>query len=116
MTDTAPRSKAEEAFIEQYTRKLVVDWAEYQVRRGELPDLDKALELQRDPFNQTNEDGDKISPEGVRARIRAIRDTAGELGMQEPYLSYAREKGWLSKKSWKLTAKGFAVATSFLKR
>jgi hypothetical protein len=33
-----PRTKGELAFIDQYTRKLLVDWANVCIQRGDLPD------------------------------------------------------------------------------
>jgi hypothetical protein len=35
---------------------------------------------------------------------------------QEPYLSYARQKGWVSKKELKVLAGGFKTAASYLRR
>ena len=67
-------TKAEEAFIDQYTRKMLVEWANLCVRGEEIPHL---------PCH---------------------------------YFNHARRKGWVSKKSFTLTAKGFQVAASFLKR
>lgn len=72
------RTKAENDFIDQYTRKVLVKLADLQVRDlGWTGFIDSKLEV---------------------------------------YVEYGREKGWLSKKENKLTSRGFAVATSFLKR
>lgn len=73
------RSKAESAFIDQYTRSLTVGWADHMVR---LPEGDLPLKLEC-----------------------------------PVYVEYALSKGWLTKRTpHKLTAKGFQVATSFLKK
>jgi len=74
------RSKAEENFIDQYTRKLMVDWAFHVVR----------------------------FPDG------GVPPVPGANG---PYVEHALKKGWLTKRTpHRLTAKGFGVAASFLKR
>ncbi|MBQ73221.1 MAG: hypothetical protein CMJ67_09995 [Planctomycetaceae bacterium] len=73
------RSKGEENFIDQMTRKLLVLWADHQVRY----------------------------PEGGAVPS----DTP------IPYQDHALKKGWLTKREpHRLTAKGFQVAASFLKR
>ena len=73
------RSKAEEAFIDQMTRKLLVGWAHHMVMHPE-----GAVPLQ---------------------------------GVAIAYQSHALTKGWLTKREpHRLTAKGFGVAASFLKR
>lgn len=74
------RSKAEEAFIDQYTRRLAVEWADHMVRHpgGCLP---------------------------MSARIAPV------------YIDHALAKGWITKREpRRLTAKGFGIAASFLKR
>lgn len=74
------RSKAEEAFIDQYTRKLMVSWADVCVQAGHLPD-----------------------------RFTSDSDN--------PYVQHAFAKGWITKREpCRLTAKGFGVVASFLKR
>lgn len=76
------RSKAEENFIDQYTRKLLVEWAYSQVAT---------------PLNE----------EAVRT---------ASLG-RPVFFAHALAKGWLTKREpHRLTAKGFGVAASFLKR
>lgn len=70
------RTKAENDFLDQYSRKVLVKLADLQVRNGEW----------------------SVLPEEFL------------------YIEYGREKGWISKKDDKLTSRGFAVATSFLKR
>tara|TARA_Y100000310_G_scaffold321160_1_gene378446 strand:- start:219 stop:425 length:207 start_codon:yes stop_codon:yes gene_type:complete len=67
-------TKGEEAFIDQYTRKLLVGWADLGVQGEAIPNR---------PCH---------------------------------YFNHARKKGWVSKKSHTLTAKGYQVAASFLKR
>lgn len=75
----AGRTKAEENFIDQYTRKLLVDWA----------------------YTQT------VNPMALKAVIEG----------RPVFVEHALKKGWLTKRTpHKLTAKGFSVATSFLKR
>ena len=76
------RTKSEEAFIDQYTRKLLVEWAVHMILYP---------------------DGSIENPE-----IRYILN---------PYIDHALSKGWLTKREpHRLTAKGFQVAASFLKR
>ena len=77
MTPTV-RSKAEENFIDQCTRKLLVEWAKQSIAFGGLSE-----------------------PAGARMI----------------YFDHALAKGWLTKREpHRLTAKGFGVAASFLKR
>jgi hypothetical protein len=79
----AERTKAEEAFIDQYTRKLMVEWAKQSLAFGSVN-------------------------EPTTADLKS--------GMMV-YFDFALSKGWLSKREpHRLTAKGFGVAASFLKR
>ena len=76
------RSKGEENFIDQYTRKLMVDWA---------------YTLVSTPMDENP--------------LRTI--TLG----RPVFVEHALKKGWLTKREpRRLTAKGFQVAASFLKR
>jgi len=55
----------------------------------------------------------------VRWADRTLRTgNVGDVGEEdEPYFSYAIDKGWLGKAApRKVTAKGFSVAASFLRR
>lgn len=73
------RTKSEEAFIDQYTRKLTVEWAHHMVQYPGGSDPLKGVDV--------------------------------------AYQSHALKKGWLTKREpHTLTAKGFGVAASFLKR
>lgn len=77
------RSQQELKFIDQYTRKLMVKWADVCVQAGELP----PDQFKRDSTN--------------------------------PYVQHAFNKGWITKSSKqprRLTASGWGVAASFLKR
>ena len=77
----AERSRGELAFIDQFTRKLMVTWGGQCVALGTLTDLDSP---------------DKLA---------------------EACLTHALSKGWLTKREpRRLTAKGWTVAVSFLKR
>ena len=79
----AERTKAEEAFIDQYTRKLMVEWAKQSLA-----------------FGSVNEPTTADLTSGMMV-----------------YFDFALSKGWLSKREpHRLTAKGFGVAASFLKR
>ena len=79
----AGRTKAEENFIDQYTRKMMVEWAKQSIAFGSVS-------------------------EPTTADLKS--------GMMV-YFDHALAKGWLTKRTpHKLTAKGFNVATSFLKR
>lgn len=74
-----PRSKAEESFIDQYTRSLTVEWADHMARY----------------------------PDGMPLWERVA----------PVYFDHALAKGWITKREpHRLTAKGFQVAASFLKR
>jgi hypothetical protein len=74
-----PRSKAEESFIDQYTRSLTVEWADHMARY----------------------------PDGIPLWERVA----------PVYFDHALAKGWITKREpHRLTAKGFQVAASFLKR
>ena len=84
-------TKAEQLFIDQYTRKLLVDWAHHQAVAPEDPSVFE----------------DRIALE------RCGHQCA--LGYQ-PYIDYAKHKGWVSKDGKRVLAKGFSVATSALKR
>jgi len=84
------RSKAEEAFIDQYTRKLMVDWAAHMILYSDGSIVKEAVQ-------------DDLHPE-VRYDLN-------------PYIDHALAKGWLTKREpHRLTAKGFGVAAAFLKR
>ena len=77
------RSKGEQAFIDQYTRKMMVAWAKQSIAFGELN-------------------------EPIPADIK---------GGMMVYFDHALAKGWITKREpHRLTAKGFQVAASFLKR
>lgn len=80
-------SKAADTFIDQYTRKLLVDWAHHQVTetQGGIPPLE------------------------VCGRQQCSYGYA-------PYIAHAISKGWLSKDGQRVLARGYAVATSALKR
>lgn len=79
----AERTKAEEAFIDQYTRKMMVSWAKQSIAFGSV----------NDP-----------TPADIKGGMMV-------------YFDFALAKGWLTKRTpHRLTAKGFSVATSFLKR
>lgn len=73
-------SKAQEAFIDQYTRKLMVKWAVVAVQGGDL----------------------------------GFRNLAPE--KQRLFLEHALKRSWLRQDLTDLTAKGYGIATSFLKR
>lgn len=70
-----PHTNSEEDFINEYTRMLLVAWADAQIR-GKI----------------------NLGPDA------------------EPYLTFAREKGWVSKKEVKILSPGFKAAASFLRR
>lgn len=71
-------SKAEQHFIDQYTRKMTVEWGLQTVVDGHITDTDQR---------------------------------------NQGFLIGATEKGWVTKNPpHRLTAKGFEVAVSFLKR
>jgi len=71
-------TEAEKDFLDEYTRRLLVRWADHSLRTGSVGDV-------------REED--------------------------EPYFSHAIDKGWVGKASpRRLTAKGFSVAASFLRR
>ena len=77
--------KARLDFIDQNTRRMLVDWAHHEVAAGE------PVELQ------------PCSPSPCAYG-------------QEVYVAYAIDKGWLVKDGSRVSAKGFAVAASFLRR
>lgn len=77
------RSKGEEAFIDQYTRKMMVEWAKQSIAFGGL---------------------NEPTPADIKGGMMV-------------YFDHALSKGWLTKRTpHRLTAKGFQVAASFLKR
>ena len=82
-------TKAEQSFIDQYTRKLLIDWAHHQVTAP------------TDPF------GAELPTEKCGHRCSYGYDT---------YVEYAITRGWVSKDGRRVLAKGFATATSALKR
>lgn len=93
------RTKAEEVFIDQRTRQLLVKWADHCVRNPEgIPDLN---ELQ-----------------GIHYTQRLA--TARALEMHREYYDYAIAKGWLGKKVTeghrRLTSQGWSTAATFLRR
>jgi len=72
------RPKSQLAFIDQFTRRLTVRWADHEIHTGSPP---------------------------------VLEDYSDE------YVEFALSKGWLTKREpRRLTAKGWQVATSFLKR
>jgi len=78
------RSKGELAFIDQFTRKLMVEWGRQCLAHGSLNEPTKA-------------------------------DLGNDLTMA--CVEHALTKGWLTKREpRKLTARGWSVAVSFLKR
>ena len=79
-------TKAEQTFIDQYTRKLLIDWAHHQV----------------------------VSPENP-IRLETCGPQECAYGHQA-YINYAMGKGWVSKDGTRVLAKGFTVATSAVKR
>ena len=77
------RTKAEENFIDQHTRKMMVEWAKQSIAFGGL---------------------NEPTPADIKGGMMV-------------YLDHALAKGWLTKRiPHRATAKGFSVATSFLKR
>ena len=73
------KSKGEQSFIDQYSRKLMVQWACQTVESGQIGEAVWAVE--------------------------------------EACLEHALSKGWLTKREpRRVTAKGFEVAASFLRR
>ena len=87
------KTKGEEEYIEQRTRALLVDWADYCVKHGNLPD-----------FEGTPEDS-------------AARRLAERIGIHKEYWDLAIERGWLTKKTSRtLTSGGWGVAAAFLRR
>ena len=75
------RSQHELNFINQYTRQLMVKWADTCLQVGSLPE-------------------GQFRPDSPN-----------------PYVQHAFKKGWLTKREpRRLTASGWGVATSFLKR
>lgn len=70
----AGRSKGELAFIDQMTRKLLVDWADHQVREGHLPESLKGVY-----FDYAQErkwilkDGTKLSSTGWATAMRFLK-------------------------------------------
>ena len=77
------RTKSEEAFIDQYTRKMMVEWAKQSIAFGAI---------------------NEPTPADINSGLTI-------------YFDLALAKGWVSKRTpHRLTAKGFQVAASFLKR
>ena len=83
------RTQAEKNFIDQYTRKMLIDWAHHQVtaslEKGDEPPLERC--------------GSQQCAYGYA-----------------PYVDYAISKGWLSKDGKRVLAKGFTTACSAVKR
>jgi hypothetical protein len=77
--------KAKQDFIDQYTRKLLVDWAHHEAAAGALVELEAC------------------SPKQCAYGYRV-------------YVAHAVGRGWLVKDGSRVSAKGFAVAASFLRR
>mgnify|MGYP001613513717 CR=1 FL=1 len=74
------RTPAEQEFINQKSRQLMVEMAEYAIKNGSISDL-------------------------VQAHV------------DEAYLDHMKAKGWLTKRlPLTLTAGGWGVASTFLKR
>ena len=84
-------TKAAQNFIDQYTRKLLIDWAHHQI---------------------TSSLDDTIPPPPDLEVCGAHQCAYG----YAPYVEHAISTGWLSKDGKRLLAKGLAVATSALKR
>ena len=70
-------NKAQQTFVDQYTRKLLVEWA-----------------------------------------VLFVQGAEPNLRIDDPnlFVQHALDKGWLKKNGTDLTAKGYGVASSFLKR
>ncbi len=81
------RTKAEETFIDQYTRSILVQWGKRLLQ----------------------ENNGQLRVGGVVVEPNLIHE--------QPYLDHALKKGWVTKKEpRRLTAKGWQTAASFLKR
>ena len=79
-------TKAQQTFIDQYTRRLLIDWAHHQVSAG---------------FN-------------LEALEACGPQQCGH--GYDVYIEYAKHKGWVSKDGKRVLAKGFSVAASAVKR
>ena len=84
-------TKAAQNFIDQYTRKLLIDWAHHQIT--------SSLDISIPPPLTLESCGSHQCAYGYA-----------------PYVEHAIAKGWLSKDGKRVLAKGLAVATSALKR
>ena len=101
------RSKGEETFIEQKTRQLLVEWADFCLKNETLPHFEVV----------TPEEIQHWSRGGGTRGSHPILALTQELGIHKIYWDHAIEKGWLTKKTPRtLTAKGWEVAAAFLKR
>lgn len=79
------------SFIDQMTRKLLVQWADHEVVCSEAP-----IRV--------------VS--SIAGQRRAVVYSAPNV-----YVEHALSKGWITKRApHRLTAKGFTAAASFLKR
>lgn len=89
MAAIVPNQAAQE-FINEYTRQLLVGWADHCLRHGSLP-----------------------QPNSIHTQDRV----AASLSMHAIYVEYAQEKGWLSKKDpMTVLAAGYKSAGAYLRR
>jgi len=84
-----PYTQAEKNFIDQYTRKILIDWAHHQITSPREEDEFPPLE--------------RCSPQPCAYGY-------------DLYVDYAISKGWLSKDGKRVLAKGFTTACSAVKR
>jgi len=111
VTEPHQRTQAEEIFIDQYTRSLLVRWADYQVQSPTGILIHAVSEADMAAFRTGTCDNT------TRMMIVGIAEIRKDLEMFPVYLDHAVVKGWVSKtEPRKLLAKGFEVAAAFLKR
>jgi len=90
MSAVVPNQAAQE-FINEYTRQLLVGWADHCLRHGSLPQENSLL------------------PQHAAM--------AKDLSAHAIYVAYAQEKGWLSKKDpMTVLAAGYKSAGAYLRR
>jgi len=82
-TPKTPKAKltAEQDFLNEMSRKLLVDWCHHATITGSLP--------------WANNPG---------------------MHIPQPYVDYAKSKGWLSKDGMKILTPGWKTAAAFLRR
>jgi len=100
MNNMLPKTpqNARDQFVDQMTRKLLVDWCDQEIQE---------LRLSCNPMPP---------PNAAQSDPMSAAFDAPYKCKISPYIGHAMSKGWISKDGSKILAAGWATAARFLKR